>query len=174
MRWFAGWLYFLGGAAVLVGAALYLFNEPKAPTEKDLVWYEGEVVGIRLKEDLDATDIVYLFYRDDDIQYKYYSKFPQYVEIRDRLGIYRQVDVLIEKDAVPDSDGALTIWGLVEHDPYNEGTVVTFEEIYEEATQTDRSWQNVGLYVLGGGFLGLVTAFGIRRAVPYVAKAPTA
>lgn len=173
MRHFAAWLYFLGTVSVLAGIVIYLTNIPNVPDEEDLVSYTGYVVGIRLEKDFDGTDVVYFLIRDDDVRYKYMSTYPMYVEVRDRLGIYRDVDMMIEKDAEPDFDGAVRIWGLVEHDPYNPGTVVTFQEIVDETTETDRSWQAVGLYVLGGGLILLLLAYGIRRAVPYVPRDPS-
>ncbi len=173
MRHFAAWLYFLGTVSVLAGIVIYLTNIPNVPDEEDLVSYTGYVVGIRLEKDFDGTDVVYFLIRDDDVRYKYMSTYPMYVEVRDRLGIYRDVDMMIEKDAEPDFDGAVRIWGLVEHDPYNPGTVVTFQEIVDETTETDRSWQAVGLYVLGGGLILLLLAYCIRRAVPYVPRDPS-
>jgi hypothetical protein len=173
MRHFAAWLYFLGTVSVLAGIVIYLTNIPNVPDEDDLVSYTGYVVGIRLEKDFDGTDVVYFLIRDDEVRYKYMSTYPMYVEVRDRLGIYRDIDMMIEKDAEPDFDGAVRIWGLVEHDPYNPGTVVTFQEIVDETTETDRSWQAVGLYVLGGGLVLLLLAYGIRRAVPYVPKDPS-
>lgn len=173
MRYFAAWLYFLGTVAAVAGVIIYLTNIPNVPDEEDLVSYTGYVVGIRLEKDFDGTDVVYFMIRDDEIRYKYMSSYPMYVEVRDRLGIYRNVDLMIEKDVEPDFDGAVRIWGLVEHDPYNPGTVVTFADIVEETTETDRSWQAVGLYVFGGGLLLLLMGFAIRRAFPYVAKAPS-
>ena len=174
MRWFAGWLYFLGGVAAVFGAVLYAANAPEVPDEDDLVWFEGFLVAVRLEYDLDATHIVYLKFRDHDRLYRYRSKLPQYVAVRDRLGIYRRVDVLVDPDAEPAPDGAWDIWGLVEHHPYRDGTVVTYGEVYDAVTETDRSWSDVGLYCLGGGALAVLAGFGIRRAVPYVPKDPTA
>jgi hypothetical protein len=174
MRYFAAWLYFLGTVSAVAGVIIFLTNIPNVPDEDDLVLYSGFVVGIRLEKDFDGTDVVYFLIRDDEVRYKYMSSYPMYVEVRDRLGIYRDVDLMIEKGAEPDFDGAVRIWGLVEHDPYNPGTVVTFAEIVEETTETDRSWQGVSFYILGGGLLLLLMAFGIRRAVPHVAKDPSA
>ena len=173
MRHFAAWLYFLGTVSVLAGIVIYLTNIPNVPDEDDLVSYTGYVVGIRLEKDFDGTDVVYFLIRDDEVRYKYMSTYPMYVEVRDRLGIYRDIDMMIEKDAEPDFDGAVRIWGLGEHDPYNPGAVVTIQEIVDETTETDRSWQAVGLYVLGGGLILLLLAYCIRRAVPYVPRDPS-
>ncbi len=173
MRYFAAWLYFLGALAVVAGVVVYATNIPNVPDKDDLIPYSGFLVGIRLEKDFDGTDVVYFMFRDDETRYKYLSTYPMYVEVRDRLGIYRDVDIMIEENAKPGLDGALRIWGLVEHDPYNPGTVVTFQEIYEETTETDRSWQNVGIYLVSGGLLVILLGFGIRRLVPYKAKDPS-
>ena len=174
MRWFAGWLCFLGGVAAVLGVVLCATNTPDVPDEDELVWFEGFLIAIRLEYDLDATHIVYLKFRDHDRLYRYLSRLPKYVEVRDRLGIYRQVDVLIDPDAEPGLDGAYDVWGLVEHHPYRAGAVVTYGEVYDEVTEAGRSWQNVGLYTLAGGALALATGFGIRRTVPYAPREPTA
>ncbi len=68
---------------------------------------------------------------------------------------------------------AQPIWGLVEHDPYRDGTVVTYDDIYEEVTATDRSWQNVAMIMIAGGLSAVLLAFGIRKAVPYVPRDPS-
>ena len=174
MRLMAGWLYALGLAAVVGGGIVFLSNIPNAPGRDDLVRAGGHLVGIVLEKDLDGTDIVYLRFRDDDTLYKYLSVYPQYVEIRDRLGIYRQVDLLVEAGTSPGSDGAVRIWQLVEHDPYRESTVVTYDEIYAEVTQTDRSWQRIGLYVVAAGVAAVLLGYGIRRLIPHVPREPTA
>jgi hypothetical protein len=173
MRKFAAWLYFLGAVSALAGAIIYATNIPNVPDEDDLVSHSGFLVGIRLEKDFDGTDVVYFIFRGEETRYKYLSTYPMYVEVRDRLGIYRDVDILIEKDASPGLDGAIRMWGLVEHDPYNEGTVVTYQDIYDETTETDRSWQNVAFYLFGGGLLVVLMAYGIRRAVPYKPKDPS-
>lgn len=174
MRWFAGWLFFLGLIALAGGGTIYATNLPQVPGEDDLVPFTGFLVGIVLKKDLDGTDTVYFRYRDHDQLYKYLSIYPQYIEVRDRLGIYRQVDILVERDREADGDGALPIWGLVEHDPYREGTVVSYDDIYREVTQTERSWQRVGLYVLAAGLVALIVGTVIRRTVPYRPREPRA
>ena len=61
----------------------------------------------------------------------------------------------------------------MEHDPRNEGTVVTYEQIYDETTETDRSWQAVGLYMGLGGLIAIVLGFAIRKAVPYRPEDPS-
>ncbi|MBC6439809.1 MAG: hypothetical protein GDA49_05235 [Rhodospirillales bacterium] len=174
MRVFAGWLYVLGGVSAVFGAALCFAHIPNVPSEDQLEWYEGFLRGIRLEKDFDGTDIVYFIYRDHDKRYRYVSRYPQYVEVRDRLGINRQVDILVEIDGKPGLDGAYDVWGLVEHDPLHEGTVVTYQDIHDEVTETDRSWQAVGMYGFGGGVLAILLGYGIRRAVPHVPKDPTA
>tara|TARA_B100000676_G_scaffold267161_1_gene281329 strand:+ start:8876 stop:9406 length:531 start_codon:yes stop_codon:yes gene_type:complete len=176
MRWFAGWLYFLGLITVVIGATLYLVNEPEVPTRAELVEYKGFLRSVRLEKALDGTDLVYLHFQDDDRRYAYIAKFPLYVEIRDRLGIFRDVELLIDAEAANSAatDGTLMIWGLLEHDPYHEGTKITYEEIYDEVTETDRGWQNVGIYTTLCGLFALVVGFTIRRLIPYVPKNPTA
>ena len=109
MRLFAGWLYFLGGVSAVFGAALYFAHIPNVPSEDQLEWYEGFLRGIRLEKDLDGTDIVYFIFRDHDKRYRYFSRYPQYVEVRDRLGIYRTVELLVEKDGSPGLDGAYDV-----------------------------------------------------------------
>ena len=52
--------------------------------------------------------------------------------------------------------------------------MVTFEEIYEEVTETDRSWQNVGLGMGAVALAMVVLAFMIRKLVPYEPRAPRA
>ena len=173
MRYLAGWLYFLGGIALLGGILIYFTNIPNIPDEDDLVEYQGFLIAVRLEKDFDGTDIVNLHFKDNPQVYKYMSTYPMYVEVRDRLGIYRQVDVLIEEDAELDEGRAQRVWGLVEHDPYREGTVVTYQQIYDETTETDRSWQNVGMWAAIGGILVIAAAWGIRRAVPYRPKDPS-
>ena len=174
MRRLAGWLFFLGLVELAGGGTIYATNLPQLPGEDDLTVFTGFLVGIALRKDLDGTDIVYLRYRDHDRLYKYLSIYPQYIEVRDRLGIYRQVDVLVERDGEPDADGALPVWGLVEHDPYREGTVVTYDDIYLEVTQTERSWQRVGLWLFAAGALAFAVGIAIRRAVPYRPRDPVA
>jgi len=173
MRHFAGWLYFLGGVALLGGVIIYFTNIPNIPDEDDLETYMGFLTAVRLEKDFDGTDVVYLRFRDNPQVYKYLSTYPMYVEVRDRLGIYRDVEILIEKNKPLDENNALRVWGLVEHDPFREGTVVTYAEVYDEVTKTDRSWQNVGLYFGIGGALAMGAAWGIRRAVPYRPKDPS-
>jgi len=175
IRVFAGWLYVLGGAAALVGAIIYLTSIPDVPDEDDLVVFKGYLTGIRLQKDFDATDIVYLHFRDHPQVYRYQSNYPQYVEVRDRLGIYRDVEILVEPSSLEGTADSppQPVWGLVEHDPYRDGTVVTYDEIYEEVTATDRSWQNVALIMLGGGLGAVLLAFAIRKAVPYVPRDPS-
>jgi len=174
MRYLAGWLYFLGGIALLGAIVIYVTNIPNVPDEDDLVEYQGFLVAIRLEKDFDGTDIVNLHFRDHPQVYTYMSTYPQYVEVRDRLGIYRQVDVLVEKDVPVEEGRAQRVWGLVEHDPYRESTVVTYQDIYDEVTETDRSWQRVGMWMGGGGIFAMALAWGIRRAVPYRPVDPSA
>ena len=56
MRWFAGWLFFLGLIALAGGGTIYATNLPQVPGEDDLVPFTGFLVGIVLKKDLDGTD----------------------------------------------------------------------------------------------------------------------
>lgn len=174
MRWFAGWLYALGMMALAAGVVIYATNIPNIPEEEDLIRVRGFLDGIVLKKDSDATDIVYLRLRDHDTRYKYLSIYPHYVEIRDRLGIYREVDLLVRNDAVAGLDGAVRVWGLVEHDPFGPGTVVTFDEIRDEVTQTERSWQTIAICLLAGALAALALGYTIRRLVPHVPKDPVA
>ena len=173
MRLIAGWLYALGLVAAVSGVIIYFANSPEAPDRDELSWFSGHVVGILLEKDLDGTDIVYLRYRDHETLYKYISLLPQYVAVRDRLGIYRDIDILIETEAEPDRNGAMLIWGLVEYDPYNEGTVITYDEVYETVTRTNRSWQAIAIYVLLAGIGAIVLGFVLRRVFPYVPRDPS-
>ena len=174
LRVLAGWLYALGAAAAAGGAAIYAANIPDMPREDELVAFSGFLVGVALEKDFDGTDIVYLRFRDHPRVYAYLSDFPSYVEIRDRLGIYRRVDLLVEADALEGEGPPAPVWGLVEHDPGGEGTVVTYEDIYLETTQTDRSWQDVGIALAVAGLAALALGFAIRRTVPYRPREPTA
>lgn len=174
MRLLAGWLYFLGGVAVIGAVIIYATNIPNVPAEDELVEFKGFLISVQLQKDFDGTDVVFLKYRDRDQRFRYLSTYPMYVEVRDRLGIYRDVDILVEKKALENPDVSPRIWGLVEHDPLHEGTVVTYQDIYDETTETDRSWQAVGLYMGLGGLIAIVLAWGIRRAFPYVPQDPSA
>jgi hypothetical protein len=68
------------------------------------------------------------------------------------------------------------IWAVAEHDPRgpDESTVVTYEEIYAEVTETDRSWQDLSTLIGGIALAMLVLGFAIRRLVPYKPRAPRA
>jgi hypothetical protein len=173
MRVFAGWLYFLGGVALVGAIIIYATNIPNVPDRNDLVEYKGFLTSIQLQKDIDGTDVVFLKYRDNEQRFRYLSVYPMYVEVRDRLGIYRDVDILVEKDKLGDASVSPRIWGLVEHDPLHEGTVVTYDQIYEETTETDRSWQAVALYIGIGGLIAIVLGYGIRRAIPYRPEDPS-
>ena len=176
IRVFAGWLYFWGIAAALVGGALYVLHQPNEPSEDDLVKYEGFLVGVRLEKDFNGTDIVLLKFRDNEQLYRYIADYPMYVEVRDRVGIYREVDVWYDKNDAGGPDTPRAIWGLVEHDPRGaeESTVVTYQEIYDEVTETDRSWQGIGLIVFAVGAAMILLAFVIRKLVPYKPRDPKA
>jgi hypothetical protein len=167
MRLFAGWLYFLGGIALIGAIVIYATNIPNVPDEDELVEFKGFLIAVQLQKDFDGTDVVFLKYRDHEQRFRYLSTYPMYVEIRDRLGIYREVDIMVEKAKLEDPSASPRIWGLVEHDPLHEGTVVTYDEIYEETTETDRSWQAVGLYMGLGGLIAVVLGWIIRRLIPY-------
>lgn len=173
MRLLAGWLYFLGGVALIGAIIIYVTNIPNVPDKDELVEFKGFVVAIQLQKDFDGTDVVFLKYRDREQRFRYLSTYPMYVQVRDRLGIYRDVDILVEKDALEDQSSSPRIWGLVEHHPTREGTVVTYEDIYEQTTRTDRSWQEVALFMGLGGLLAIALAWGIRRAFPYVPRDPS-
>ena len=173
MRLFAGWLYFLGGIALAGAIIIYATNIPNVPDEDELLEVKGFVVAIHLEKDFDGTDVVFLKYRDNEQRFRYLSTYPLYVEVRDRLGIYRDVDILVEKDKLGDDSVSPRIWGLVEHDPINEGTVVTYQQILEETTETDRSWQAVALYMGFAGLVAIALAWGIRRAFPYRPQDPS-
>ena len=174
IRSLAAWLYAFGIVATLGGAIVWFVNIPDIPDEDDLVWNRGYVIGIRLNKDYDGLDIVNLRFRDDERRYKYLSIYPKYVEVRDRLGIYRDVEVLVEKEPIFSGGNVVRIWGLIEHDPYHEGTVVTFDEIREEITETERSWQGVAIIFLAGGIGAILIGYAIRRWVPHVPRDPTA
>jgi len=174
IRVFAGWLYFWGFLALAVGVALYLFHMPNVPSKDDLIKYTGFLKAVELQKDFDGTDIVLLHFKDNDQVYKYISLYPKYVDVRDRIGIYRDTDVWYDKNAVGGPDKPILVWGLAEHDPRGaeESTVVTYDEIYDEVTETDRSYQDLGLLVGGIGLAMVVLAFVIRKAVPYKPRAP--
>jgi hypothetical protein len=176
LRWLAGWLYFLGAVTLIGGAIGYATNIPSVPDKDDLKEVSGFLVGIRLQKDFNGTDIVKLLYRGDPRVYIYLSSYPQYVEVRDRLGIYRTVDVWIDKNAKTGAGAMIPVWGLVEHNPFHpdKGTVVTYEQIYEKVTRIDRSWQHISELALACGLAALVLAFAIRKAVPYKPTEPTA
>ena len=167
MRLFAGWLYFLGGIALVGAIIIYATNIPNVPDEDDLVEIKGFLTAIQLQKDFDGTDVVFLKFRDREQRFRYLSTYPMYVEVRDRLGIYRDVDILVEESKLEDESSSPRIWGLVEHDPRNPGTVVTYQEIFDETTETDRSWQAVALYMGLGGLIAIALGWGIRRAIPY-------
>ena len=174
LRTLAAWLYAFGIVATLGGAIVWIVNIPEIPDEDDLAWHRGYVIGIRLDRDYDGLDIVNLRFRDDERLYKYLSIYPHYVEVRDRLGIYREVEVLVEREPMFKDGRSVRIWGLVEHDPYHEGTVVTFDEIREEVTETERSWQGIAIIFLAGGIGVILIGYVIRRTLPYVPMEPTA
>lgn len=52
--------------------------------------------------------------------------------------------------------------------------MVTYDDIYLEVTQTERSWQRVGLWLFATGALAFAIGIAIRRAVPYRPKDPVA
>jgi hypothetical protein len=176
IRVFAGWLYFWGGAALIAAVVLYVLHQPMAPAKDDLVEYSGFLTSVRLQKDFDGTDIVLLHFRDNDQVYKYISKYPKYVEVRDRIGIYRDTDVWYDKNATGGPDTPILVWGLAEHDPRgpDESTVVTYEEIYAEVTETDRSWQNLSMIIGAVGLGMVVLAYVIRKLVPYKPRPPRA
>ena len=176
IRVFAGWLYFWGIVALGVGIVLYALHRPDVPDEDDLVKYKGFLIAVGLEKDFDGTDIVLLRFKDNDQVYKYISKYPKYVEVRDRIGIYRDTDVWYDKDAVGGPDRPILVWGISEHDPRgpDESTVVTYDEIYDEVTETDRSYQDLGMIVGGAGLAMIVLGFVIRKLVPYKPRAPRA
>lgn len=174
IRVLAGWLYFWGIAAALVGGAIYLFNQPNQPSEDDLVKYSGFLVAVRLEKDFNGTDIVLLKFRDNDQLYKYVVDYPMYVEVRDRVGIYRDVDVWYDKNDAGGPDSPRAIWGIAEHDPQGpeKSTVVTYQQIFEKVTETDRDWQGVGLVVFAVGAGMIILGYLIRRLVPHKPRDP--
>ena len=174
MRLFAGWLYALGLVATLGGVTVWLSNIPNIPHEDDLVWKRGFLIGIVLDYDYDGLFVVNMRFRDDKTLYTYHSTYPDYLAVRDRLGIYRDVEVLVDRAAVAGGAGTVRTWGVIEHDPFDEGISVSFDEIRKEVTQTERSWQRVALVVLLAGLTALLAGFAIRRIFPYVPRDPTA
>ncbi len=174
MRLFAGWLYALGLVATLGGAIVWVSNIPNIPDEDDLVWKRGYLIGIVLDYDYDGLFVVTMRLRGDDTLYTYHSTYPDYIAVRDRLGIYRDVEVLVDRTAAATGAGTVRMWGVIEHDPFDEGISVSFDEIRREVTQTERSWQRVALIVLGAGLTAMLAGFAIRRVFPYVPKDPTA
>ena len=174
MRLFAGWLYALGLVATLGGAIICASNIPDIPDEDDLVWKRGFLVGIVLDYDLDGMHIVNMRLRDDDTLYTYHSIYPHYVSVRDRFGIYRDAEFLVDQTALASGGETVRMWGVIEHDPYDEGISVSFDEIRREVTQTERSWQRVAIIVLAAGLASILTGFVIRRVFPYVPKDPVA
>ena len=176
IRVFAGWLYFWGIAAAVVGGVLFVLHQPDEPSEDDLVKYSGFLVGVRLEKDFNGTDIVLFKFRDNDQLYKYIADYPMYVEVRDRVGIYRDVDVWYDKNDVGGPDTPLQVWGLVEHDPRGpeESTVVTYQEIYDEVAVTYGSWKGIGLVVFAVGVGMILLGFVIRKLVPYKPRDPRA
>lgn len=175
IRRFAGWLYFWGIVAVAAGAVLFALHQPSAPDESELETYKGFLVAIRLEKDFDGTDIVLLRFRDNEQQYKYISDYPKYVDVRDRMGIYRDTEVWFDRNAEGGPDRPILVWGVKEYDPRGdeESTVVTFQEIYEEVTETDRSWQNIAMIMAGAGLAMILLGFLIRKLVPYKPRAPS-
>ncbi|MCE2520528.1 MAG: hypothetical protein J4G15_12060 [Alphaproteobacteria bacterium] len=174
MRLFAGWLYALGLVATLGGVIVWVSNIPDIPDEDDLVWKRGYLIGILLDYDYDGLHIVNMRLRGEETLYTYHSIYPSYVSVRDRIGIYRDVEVLVDETAETAGAETVRMWGVIEHDPYDEGISVSFDEIRAEVTQTERSWQRVALVVLAAGLSAILAGFAIRRAVPYVPKDPTA
>ena len=174
MRLIAGWLYALGLVATVGGVVVWVSNIPDIPDEDDLVWKRGFLIGIVLDYDFDGLHIVNMRLRDHETLYTYHSVYPHYVSVRDRLGIYRDVEILVDETADAPAGGTVRVWGVIEHDPYDEGIAVSFDEIREEVTETERSWQHVALIVLAAGLASILTGFAIRRVVPYVPKEPTA
>jgi hypothetical protein len=173
-RVFAGWLYFWGLLALVIGAVLYVLHRPDVPAKEDLVEYTGFLIAVGLQKDFDGTDIVLLRFKDNDQVYKYISVYPKYVDVRDRIGIYRDTTVWYDKNATGGPDKPILVWALKEHDPRGEeeSTFVTYEEIYDEVTETDRSYQQLGMVVGGAGLALIVLGFVIRKAVPYKPRAP--
>ncbi len=174
LRLLAGWLYALGLVAAVGGAVLWLTNNIDVPAEDELVWKKGFANAIRLNYVYDGTQAVLISFRDRPETYVYLSVYPMYLEVRDRLGIYRDIEVLVERDDAGSGDDPIPVWGLIEHDPHSDSTVVTYGEIREAVTRTARSWQNVGLLCLVGGLAAILTGFAIRRAVRHVPRDPTA
>ncbi|MDE0045012.1 MAG: hypothetical protein OXU19_04005 [bacterium] len=174
MRLFAGWLYALGLVATLGGAIVWISNIPNIPDEDDLVWKRGFLVGILLDYDYDGLFVVNMRLRDDDTLYTYHSTYPSYVAVRDRFGIYRDVEILVDQTALASGGETVRMWGVIEHDPYDEGIVVLFDEIRSEVTQTERSWQRVALIVLASGLAAILAGFVTRRVFPYVPRDPSA
>ncbi len=174
IRLLAAYLYVIGTATALGGAIIWSVNIPDIPDEDDLAWHRGYVIGILLDHDYDGNYIVNLRFRDDERLYKYLAIYPKYVEVRDRLGIYRDVEVLVAREPMSTEGESVRIWGLIEHDPYHEGTVVTFDEIREEVTETERSWQGVALIFLASGIAAILIGYAIRWRVPHVPRDPTA
>ncbi len=174
MRLFAGWLYALGLVATLGGVIVWVSNIPDIPDEDDLVWKRGYLIGILLDYDYDGLHIVNMRLRGEETLYTYHSIYPSYVSVRDRIGIYRDVEVLVDETAETPGAESVRMWGVIEHDPYDEGISVSFDEIRAEVTQTERSWQRVALVVLAAGLSAILAGFAIRRAFPYVPRDPRA
>ena len=172
IRYLAAWLYAYGIAATLGGAIVWLSSIPDIPDEDDLIWHRGHVTGVMLADLFNSA--VYLRFRDEERFYEYPSINPRYIEVRDHVGIYREVEILVEKKPMFSARNMVRIWGLIEHDPHAAGTVVTFDEIREEVTETERSWQGVALIFLAGGIAAILIGYVIRRTVPHVPKEPTA
>ncbi len=174
MRLFAGWLYALGLVATLGGIIVWVSNIPNIPDEDDLVWKRGFLIGILLDYDFDGLHVVNMRLRDEETLYTYHSIYPSYVAVRDRLGIYRDVEILVDRSADTSAGGTVRMWGVIEHDPFDEGISVSFDEIRREVTQTELSWQRVALIVLAAGLAAILAGFAIRRAVPWVPRDPRA
>lgn len=168
------WPYFflaiLTGAFGLVFAVLWW---PQTyPDQTDLTKISGEIDRVVIRDDISKTSAgavlpavtsVYFTLKGVPGEFRYPSSHPKYPMVRDRTAV--AVDIWVRKQETG-GQGTRLIWQLQERNPRDkeeELTMVSYGEVTERLTASDRSVANLGLWLLGASLLFLVLGFAVRR-----------
>ena len=157
----------------MAGMVFIIFWWPSGyPQKSDLTKISGAIEGVRIKDDISGTGAgamlpgitsVHFKLKGVPGEFRYLSSHPRFFKVRDYTA--QAIDIWIDKADLGAKEAAL-IWQIRERNDYDEETEltnITFDEVIDRLTSSDRSKVTFGYWLLAASLVFLLPGLAVKR-----------